>query len=82
MPVNAGTAHRANYTLEIGIWHATCRTCGYTVADPLRRRAAAIFRYHIRDIREADEADLVDLTGDEAPEVEIPESEPSAVTVG
>ncbi len=41
--------HRANYTLELGLWHARCRSCGYLVSDPLRRRAAAIYRHHIKE---------------------------------
>jgi hypothetical protein len=40
--------HRANYTFELGVWHATCRVCGYSVTDPTRRRAAAYYRHHIR----------------------------------
>lgn len=43
------SAHRANYTLERGTWHATCRECGFRVSDPDRRRAAAIYREHIKE---------------------------------
>ncbi len=43
------SAHRANYTLERGIWHATCRYCGHRVSDSDRRRAAAVYREHIRE---------------------------------
>jgi hypothetical protein len=37
---------RANYTLERGIWHATCRDCTWQTSDPNRRRAVAMFRLH------------------------------------
>lgn len=43
------SAHRAIYTLEMGMWHATCRECGHRVADPNRRRLAMIFREHIKE---------------------------------
>lgn len=46
------TRHRANYILEQGVWRATCRTCGYQVTDPIRRRAASVFRSHIREATE------------------------------
>ena len=42
------STHRANYKLEVGTWHATCRECGYRVSNPARRRAAAIYREHIK----------------------------------
>ena len=42
------SVHRADYTLEMGVWHATCRVCGHQVADTDRRRAAATYRRHIR----------------------------------
>jgi hypothetical protein len=41
--------HRATYILEMGVWRAACRACGYTTTDPNRRRAASVFRNHIRD---------------------------------
>ena len=40
--------HRAKYTFERGIWHATCRSCGYRVSDPVRRRAASEYREHLK----------------------------------
>jgi len=40
--------HRASYTLERGVWSATCRTCGYSVKDSSRSRAATWFLAHIR----------------------------------
>lgn len=43
--------HRANYTLERGVWHATCKLCGYQVSDFTRQRAAASYREHIREER-------------------------------
>jgi hypothetical protein len=45
----AGPHQRANYILEMGLWRATCRTCGHSVTDPRRRQAAAVFRNHSRD---------------------------------
>jgi hypothetical protein len=45
--------HRAVYTLEMGVWRATCRICGHSETDPSRRRAASVFRNHIRDVRSA-----------------------------
>jgi hypothetical protein len=45
----AGERHHAYYILERGVWRATCRLCGHTITDPGRRRAAALFRNHIRD---------------------------------
>jgi len=48
--------HRATYTLELGVWYATCNICGYRISDPVRRRTAAAYRSHIRD------AGVIDLT--------------------
>ena len=48
MQAERGTAHRATYTLELGVWRATCRECGHSVTDPVRNRAASTFRDHIR----------------------------------
>jgi hypothetical protein len=48
--------HRATYTLELGVWYATCNICGYRISDPVRRRTAAAYRSHIRD------AVMIDLT--------------------
>jgi hypothetical protein len=40
-------AHRASYRLEVGVWKATCKVCGWEVRHPVRRQAATIFRRHI-----------------------------------
>jgi hypothetical protein len=63
--------HRANYTLELGVWHATCKVCGHGVSDPIRRQAAAIYRRHIREtsLAKASEplpAGVIDLRADQA----------------
>lgn len=55
------TRHRATYTLELGLWYATCRLCGHRVEDQDRRRAAAQFRRHIQDMNEAQADVVVDL---------------------
>jgi hypothetical protein len=52
---------RANYTLERGTWHATCRDCAWGTSDPSRRRAAAMFRLHHADINET-----IDLTEEDS----------------
>lgn len=59
------TSHRAGYTLECGIWRATCSVCGHTVTDINRRQAASQFRQHIQSMNLV--IDLVDLAdgGDE-----------------
>jgi hypothetical protein len=43
--------HRASYTLERGVWSATCRICGFTAKDKNRSRAATWFLAHIRSVR-------------------------------
>jgi hypothetical protein len=57
--------HRANYILEQGTWRATCQVCGHYVKDPLRRRAASLFRAHIRDTAQVidlrSKAEVIDL---------------------
>jgi hypothetical protein len=53
-----GTRHRAIYTLEMGVWRATCRACGHSETDPSRRRAASVFRNHIRNASNASEIEL------------------------
>lgn len=55
--------HRANYVLEQGTWRATCQVCGYYVTDPMRRRAASLFRTHIRGAKEAAEVLVTDDPG-------------------
>ena len=65
--------HRADYTLERGVWHATCKACGFRVTDATRQRAAGAYREHIRDTRAAGSAlhplliDLSDATPAETP---------------
>lgn len=62
------TAHRANYTLERGMWRATCRKCGFTLTDVSRQRAMSLYRAHIRETGSADERVAIDLLGsDENP---------------
>jgi len=51
--------HRANYILERGSWKAVCRGCRWSVQDTDRRRAAALFRSHHREMNEA--AGLVEV---------------------
>jgi hypothetical protein len=65
------TTHRAVYTLELGIWHATCRECGFRVSDADRRRAAAVYRQHIKTTNlqaGVSQAPLLDLTEPVTPE--------------
>lgn len=45
----ASAVHRATYTLELGVWYATCKICGHRVSDSNRRRAAASYREHIKE---------------------------------
>jgi hypothetical protein len=57
--VLATPRHRAAYTLERGVWSATCRVCGFTAKDVNRSSAATWFLTHIRAVRlqaRADEA--------------------------
>jgi hypothetical protein len=57
--------HRADYTLERGVWHATCKACGHRVSDVTRQRAAGAYREHIKEERAAGSVThplLVDLT--------------------
>ncbi len=44
-----GMHHRAGYVLEMGLWRATCLTCGYSVTALQRRQAAMEFHNHARD---------------------------------
>jgi hypothetical protein len=57
-----GVRHRAAYTLNHGVWWATCRVCGWAVTDPQRRQAATFFRGHIRESRLIDRPDPDDST--------------------
>ena len=64
--------HRASYTLERGVWSATCRLCGFTARDAKRGRAATWFLAHIRATRSQPGADGTDLAvGDAWGEVDI-----------
>jgi hypothetical protein len=47
----AANRHRATYILEHGMWRAACRACDYSVTDNSRRRAATVFRRHIREMQ-------------------------------
>jgi hypothetical protein len=40
--------HRADYILERGVWHVSCRTCGWQAHDRARRQLASLFRFHLR----------------------------------
>lgn len=57
--------HRADYMLERGVWRATCRVCGYSITDPVRRRAMSAYRSHIRESsgfeRDSDQKVTIDL---------------------
>ena len=67
--------HRAHYTLEYGVWHATCRVCGFQVSDPSRPRAAFSYREHIKAERSAAPRShplLIDLTETVEAVCEIP----------
>lgn len=55
------SVHRANYTLELGVWYATCKVCGFRVSDPVRRRAAAVYREHIKESMALDHVVLEDV---------------------
>lgn len=41
---------RATYSFELGTWKATCRACGWQISDANRRRAAARFRLHHKNL--------------------------------
>ena len=56
-----GPRHRAAYTLEQGVWLATCRICGFTAKDISRSSAATWFLTHIRDVRRQLRADEEEL---------------------
>jgi len=49
--------HRGVYVLDRGEWVATCRLCGFRVADPDRRQVASQFRTHIREAMQAAQAE-------------------------
>jgi hypothetical protein len=74
MSEQTGGRHRATYVLEHGTWRARCKVCGWEVQHEMRRHAAALFRYHIKDTRSAPEVpnvvdlrDLVATTGPNPP---------------
>ena len=52
--------HRATYTLELGVWFATCKVCGHRVGDANRRRAAGTYREHIKETNGILSLDLLD----------------------
>lgn len=52
---------RADYTLERGMWRAVCKGCGWWTTDGSRRRAAARFRGHHREVIAAQPRVVVDL---------------------
>ena len=69
-PASQDVAHRAGYRLEVGVWKATCKICGWEVRHPVRRQAATIFRRHILAARNGEvPRQTVDLR-DERPDRE------------
>lgn len=62
--------HRATYTLELGVWHATCRGCGYSVSDSDRGRARVAYRQHIRATDQSDQGPVALPVQDELTETE------------
>ena len=56
----SSAVHRATYTLELGVWFATCKVCGHRVSDSNRRRAAGIYREHIKETNGVLTLDLLD----------------------
>jgi hypothetical protein len=52
--------HRATYTLELGVWYASCKICGHRVGDANRRRAAGTYREHIKETNGVLGLDLLD----------------------
>lgn len=65
-----GPRHRAAYTLEQGVWLATCRICGFTAKDVSRSSAATWFLTHIREVRRQHKADAEELRASVAWEAE------------
>ncbi|HEX3541281.1 MAG TPA: hypothetical protein VHT75_12685 [Acidimicrobiales bacterium] len=47
-PPETPVRHRADYILERGVWHVACRVCGWRAWDPMRRRLASRFRFHLQ----------------------------------
>ncbi len=71
-----GPRHRAAYTLEQGVWLATCRICGFTAKDVSRSSAATWFLTHIREVRRqvrADEEELRAAVGWKRDEIDVRE---------
>jgi hypothetical protein len=71
-----GPRHRAAYTLEQGVWLATCRICGFTAKDVSRSSAATWFLTHIREVRRqhrADEEELKTAPAWEAEDIDVRE---------
>jgi hypothetical protein len=44
----ADARHRADYTLERGVWHVSCRMCGWRAEGSVRRQLSSMFRFHLR----------------------------------
>jgi hypothetical protein len=47
-PRQGETRHRADYILERGVWHVTCRVCGCHAEGTVRRQLSSLFRFHLR----------------------------------
>jgi hypothetical protein len=77
-----GPRHRAAYTLEQGVWLATCRICGFTARDVSRSSAATWFLTHIREVRRQHRADEQELRAAAAWEAEGIDVREPAVTEG
>jgi hypothetical protein len=43
--------HRADYILQRGVWHVTCRVCGWHAEGAVRRQLSSSFRFHLRTQR-------------------------------
>jgi hypothetical protein len=65
---------RATYSFELGTWKATCRACGWQISDANRRRAAARFRLHHKNLA-GPPAEPLGVPG------ELPEDGPAVVLV-
>ena len=53
------TTHRADYIFDHGMWIGNCRVCDFSVADPVRRRAADQFRQHIKEMLDIDREQVI-----------------------
>ena len=52
-------SHRASYRLEVGVWRARCKVCGWETGDRVRSQAAALFRRHIVAARKGEPGPFV-----------------------